>query len=83
MGRRRVDIYMEWQKYCFILELKIKRGEETERKGLEKISSYVDLGKPHEAHLLIFNRYPSLSWEQKISDETVTFNAKQIHVWKM
>ncbi len=83
LGSKRVDIYVEWQKQCFILELKVKRGEDTERKGLEQISGYVDLAKPYEAHLLIFNRDPDVPWEQKISDEVITFNSMQIHIWKM
>lgn len=33
-----------------------------------------------EAHLLIFDRDPCKTWEEKISDEAVTFNGRAIHV---
>lgn len=44
LGRKRVDLFIEWKNYSYIPELKIKRGEDTERKGLEQIAEYVD---PH------------------------------------
>ena len=42
LGRRRVDIRIEWKTQCFIIELKVKRKESDEAKGLEQIADYMD-----------------------------------------
>lgn len=84
LGRKRVDLFIEWKKkYTYIMELKIKRGEDTRRKGLEQTAEYLDISGAHEAHLIIFNRDPHISWEEKITHETVIFNNAKIHIWEM
>ncbi len=83
LGRKRVDLYITWRKQTFVLELKVKRGEETLKKGLAQTSEYMDLCNAEEGHLLIFDRDPNISWTEKISSKIVTFNSKSIHVWTM
>lgn len=83
LGTRRVDIFVKWKTRCYILELKIRRGEDTLTKGLEQTSQYADLCKADEAHLLVFDNDPLKKWEEKISNELVTYNTKPIHVWTM
>ncbi len=84
IGTKRVDLYIEWKKkYTYILELKIKRGEDTLRQGLEQLAKYIDLCKPHEAHLLIFDNDRNRPWDQKISNEIISHDSKEIHVWTL
>lgn len=84
IGSKRVDLLVEWQKnYRYVLELKIKYREDTLKKGLEQIAEYIDLCNAQEAHLLLFDKDTNKSWEEKISNEIVTFNGKKIHVWTM
>ena len=83
LGSRRVDIFVQWQNTCFILELKIEYDANSEKKGLNQITSYADKGAPHEAHLLIFNRNPAIPWEKKISNHVEIYNNQTVHVWKL
>ncbi len=84
IGTKRVDLCIEWgKKFTYIVELKIKRGEDTLRQGLEQITTYIDLCKSDEAHLIIFDNDSTKSWDEKISNEMVSYNAKKIHVWTM
>jgi hypothetical protein len=83
LGRKRVDLYITWKQQKFVLELKMKYGEETLEKGLTQTSEYLDLCGVQEGYLLIFDRDPNKSWEERISQEVVTFHSKVIHVWTM
>ncbi len=84
VGSKRRDLLIVWQeKYRYVIELKIKRGEDTLHKGLEQTADYVDLCNGHEAHLLIFDRDPIKTWDEKISNEIISFNSKKIHVWTL
>lgn len=83
LGRKRVDIYVTWKKQTFVLELKIKRGEETLKKGLTQIAEYSDLCGAEEAHLLIIDQDPVKTWDEKISSEVVSYNGKDVHIWTM
>ncbi len=83
LGRKRVDLLVIWQKQCFVIELKIKHGEDTLAKGLEQTANYIDTAAATEGHLILFDRDHTKSWDEKISSEIITFNAKQIHVWTM
>lgn len=83
LGRKRVDLYVTWKKQSFVIELKIKHGEDTLKKGLVQTSEYIDLCGANEGHLLIVDRDPTKSWDEKISSEEVLFNSKAVHVWMM
>lgn len=49
-----------------VFELKIKRGESSYAKGLEQTPEYGDICGAREAHLLIFDRNPERTWDEKI-----------------
>lgn len=83
LGRRRVDLFVTWKDQKFIVELKIKHGEDTLKKGLIQTAEYVDLCRADEGHLLIIDRDPAKSWQEKISSEVVSFNNQKIHVWTL
>lgn len=83
LGRGRVDLLIRWQKQRIVLELKVKHREKTLSDGLEQTAKYMDSAQATEGHLLIFNRDPQKSWEEKISQETVVFKTNPIHVWNM
>lgn len=78
LGNRRVDLFIVWKEQKFVLELKIKRSEKVLAKGLEQIADYMDKA---EGHLIFFDRSPDKTWEQKISNETLCTDSKQVHVW--
>ena len=82
LGRRRVDLFVSWKKQKFVLELKIKHGESTLSQGLNQIADYMDKAQA-EGHLIIFDRDPTKSWDEKISHEVVGFESRTIHVWTL
>ena len=82
LGRRRVDIYITWKTQKIVLELKIKRGEVTRERGAEQTADYMDKAGA-EGHLLVFDRDPKKSWEEKISHEIIDVGSKQVHVWTL
>ncbi|MDR3172453.1 MAG: PD-(D/E)XK nuclease domain-containing protein, partial [Treponema sp.] len=76
-GRGRMDLYIEYKEYGYIIEIKLihaKQVAETVRaKGLEQLTRYRDTkASSVPAYLLIFDRRPEakdLSWEDRISWE--------------
>ncbi len=83
LGRKRVDLLIAWKKQRIVIELKIKRGEDTLKHGLQQTAEYMDLCGAHEGHLVIFDKDPCKSWTEKISQELLVYNAKKIHVWTL
>jgi hypothetical protein len=76
-GRGRMDLYIEYKGFGYIIEIKLihpKQTMETVRtKGLEQLSRYRDAKAPSApAYLIIFDRRPEtkdLPWEKRISWE--------------
>ena len=73
LGRMRTDLFILWNLpdgayQRFIIECKILHysRERTIREGLEQIWQYADSCAADEAHLVIFDRDPSRSWDEKI-----------------
>ena len=83
LGKKRVDLLIHWKAYRYVIELKVKYGESTLNEGLEQTARYIDICEAHEGHLVIFDRDPNKSWDEKISNEILSFNSKHIHVWTM
>jgi AAA-like domain len=88
-GRGRTDLLILWpygktgavQKV--VLELKIRRGllEPVQEKGLAQTWFYLDRSQADEGHLLIFDRDPGRSWEEKIFKKREMHNGVVITVW--
>lgn len=83
LGTKRVDLLVRWKTQIFVIELKIKYGDETLKKGLEQTAQYMDTAGASEGFLIIFDRNPAKSWEEKISKETILVGSKPIVVFRM
>ncbi|TSE26337.1 hypothetical protein Tsedi_00635 [Tepidimonas sediminis] len=95
LGRRRTDLFLEWpldeaQGFLgpvqrVVLELKIlhKSLEATIEEGLTQTAAYADQCGAQEAHLIVFDRRPGRSWEEKIFHRRETFGGRTIGVWGM
>ena len=83
LGRRRVDIRINFKTQCFVLELKVKRQESDLLKGLEQTSDYMDKSAATEGHLILFDRDVKKSWEERIYHKIETVKGKTIEVWGM
>ncbi len=68
-----------------VFELKILYGskEKTLTKGLEQTKMYLDQVGLKSGHLLIFNRDPKTSWDDKVYREEHSFQGCAITVWGM
>ena len=66
-----------------VIELKLLRGslDSVIKKGLEQTAAYADAYKADEAHLVIFNRDPDVSWDEKIWQRPETRGTRTIRVW--
>jgi len=89
LGRQRTDLLLLWPykdgKQEVVIELKLLYGslETTIEKGLEQTRQYMDKCGTREGYLLIFNRTPGLSWEEKIFKQEKTFKDVNIIVYGM
>ena len=67
-----------------MVELKIKHSKNTEEKGIIQTREYMDLCGAQEGHLVIVDRSPGKTWEQKISTKTITAQEPPIiTVWNL
>lgn len=83
LGRKRVDLFICWKAQRFAIELKILRDKNTFPQGLVQTAEYMDEMGATEGHLVIFDRNPEKSWEEKISCQSKQESNKTIHVWTM
>lgn len=83
LGTGRVDILVRWRKQIIVIELKLRRGTRSLSVGLEQTARYMDSSDATEGHLVIFDRNPNKTWEEKIFLLTEVVNGKMIHVWGM
>jgi hypothetical protein len=89
LGRKRTDLLVIWpypggvQKV--VIELKILYGslEKTLAEGLEQTWAYLDRSGAEEGHLVIFDREPGKSWEEKIFRREEAYRGRGITVWGM
>jgi len=68
-----------------VIELKIQYDslESTLEEGLAQLTDYSDKCWAKEAHLLIFNRNPSVKWEEKNFILEKEHSGVKITVWRM
>jgi hypothetical protein len=89
LGRRRTDLLVIWPYPCGVqkgvIELKILYGslERTLKEGLQQTWEYLDRCGAEEGHLVIFDRDPRRSWEEKIFHREEVYQGKKIAVWGM
>lgn len=83
LGRKRVDIRIDWKTQSFIIELKVKRQESDIIKGLEQTADYMDKSGAKEGYLVMFDRDVKKSWEERIYHRVEKIREKTIEVWEM
>jgi hypothetical protein len=94
LGRRRTDLAIEWpvdeaQGYRgplqrIVLELKIQKAatpHSTLAEGLPQVVDYARRWGADEAHLLVFNRRPDVSWDEKIWHQEQVHDGVLVQVW--
>ena len=93
LGRRRTDLFLEWPVdeslgylgtvQRVVIELKILHQslEATQKQGLVQTADYADLCGADESHLMIFNRRPGVTWEERIWQHDAVVGQRVIGVW--
>ena len=78
---KRSDLCIVYEGEKYPIELKIRRGEKTLQEGLEQLSEYMDIFGSNEGWLLIFDRNPEVSWDEKIYYQQEIVGGKIINVF--
>jgi hypothetical protein len=89
LGRMRTDLLVIW---CYsggmqlaVIELKLLHEslDRTLAQGLQQTWDYLDRCGAEEGHLVIFDRTPGKSWEEKLFQRQGSIHGKTIQVWGM
>lgn len=80
LGRRRIDLMVEFGGEKICIETKVYRDNRTKEKGIEQLKDYMDKCGAKEGHLVIFDRKSDKNWDEKIYCEKVD---EKIKVWGM
>ena len=89
LGRRRTDLLVVWNHPAgvqrVVIELKLLRGspESTLQEGLAQTWEYADRCGAEAAHLVIFDRTPGKTWEERLWRRTESYRSLSITVWGM
>ena len=79
-GTRRVDLCVTYAGRNYPVELKILRGEKSRTEGLRQLADYVDKLGADEGWLVLFDRTPGKSWDERIYWETEKHAGRPLHV---
>lgn len=78
----RVDLLLEWKGEKYAIELKIRRGERTLFQGIEQLSRYLLRLGLEEGYLILFDRRPEVSWDDKLYErELPGASGRRIHLF--
>ena len=89
LGRIRTDLLVIW---CYpggtqlaVIELKLLHEslDRTLAQGLQQTWDYLDRCGAEEGHLIIFDRTPGKSWEEKLFQRQSSIHDRTIQVWGM
>ena len=90
LGRGRTDLLIVWprdgRERRWVVECKVRHGdlERTIAEGIEQTRTYMDRCAAEAGHLVVFDRAPERSWEEKIFRRTAPPGAgSPVTVWGM
>jgi type II secretory pathway predicted ATPase ExeA len=79
LGRQRIDLLVCWQGSRYALELKMKNQYRPEAAHAQ-LFGYLDRMGLTEGWLAVFDRDPAVSWEAKLTWQTLVSEGKTLHV---
>ncbi len=89
LGRGRTDLLIRWPQggrtRSFVVECKVRRGalERTIQEGLAQTRGYVDRCGAEAGHLIVFDRSPERTWEEKVFRRPPAAEGAPVTVWGM
>jgi hypothetical protein len=79
-GTGRLDLCLLYEDRKYPIELKINYGEKYLEEGLEQTARYMDTHCCNEGWMVVFDRRPSVGWEDKLYMRRETVNGKTVTV---
>ena len=79
MGRRRLDLLVEFRKGRYPIELKLK-GNDSPAGHIEQLLGYMDGLGLDEGWLVTFDRSPDRTWEERLTWQDLQVNGKTVHL---
>ena len=89
LGRGRTDLLIVWpqggRERRFVVECKLRRGDldRTVAEGVKQTRAYLDRCGAEAGHLIVFDRTPERSWEEKIFRRAPSGDGVPVTVWGM
>ena len=89
LGRGRTDLLVVWpqggRERRFVVECKVRRGEleRTVAEGVKQTRAYGDRCAAEAGHLIVFDRAPDRTWEEKIFRRPPSTDGVPVTVWGM
>ncbi|MEI6287869.1 MAG: hypothetical protein WCP79_15300 [Bacillota bacterium] len=89
LGRKRADLLIEWttpvglQRTVIEIKLQHRNRAATIAEGTTQICDYMDKVGERHGYLMLFDRNPAISWDEKIFDEIIENDGKKIIVMGM
>ena len=89
LGRKRTDLLLVWpypqgvQRAVIELKLGSQQNEKIIEQGLRQTMDYMDKCGAGEGHLVLFDRNPQRTWDEKIFQRAATHAAHTIQLWGM
>lgn len=80
LGRRALDLLVEWRGERHVIETKLRRDTETEADALEQVSDYLDGLGVEEGWLVMFDLRSKLPWTERLWQRTVEVGTRRIHM---
>jgi hypothetical protein len=79
-GAGRLDLCVHYQQQRYPIELKLRYSEKTYSQGQQQLHDYLDKLGCAEGWLIVFDRRPTVPWEEKIFWHTKSVGQKTIHL---
>ncbi len=90
LGRMRTDLLIVWQQpdgtdARTVIECKLAQSgvERTIEKGIQQTLEYMDRARASEAHLVLFDRHPERTWQEKVFRREQEANGHKVTIWGM
>ncbi|MCX4240728.1 ATP-binding protein [Paraliomyxa miuraensis] len=80
LGRRALDLAVEWRGQRHAIEVKIRRGTVTEERALDQVTDYLDRLGLEEGWLVMFDLRSTASWAERLTMREVEHRGKRVHV---
>jgi hypothetical protein len=80
LGRRALDLLVEWRGARHAIETKLRRDTETEDDALKQLADYLDRLGLDEGWLVLFDLRSTLPWAERLTKRTVEVGPRRIHI---